>query len=76
MLEPQGRKSSFLNFTISKKVYLFRLYQHVKIFDKMVILELCFAAKIWGYTYSKRVETVHATYNFCKRFLDHIGIFL
>ena len=67
MLVAQGRKSIFSILQYQRKFGHFEYSEMFKIFDAMVTPVLCYAAEIWGHTYSEHIETVHA--NFCNLFL-------
>ena len=63
----QGSKSIFSILQYQRKFGYFEYNDMFKIFDAMVTPVLCYAAEIWGHTYTEQIETVHT--NFCKLFL-------
>ena len=63
----QDRKSIFSILQYQRKFGYFEYNDMFKIFDVMVTPVLCYAAEIWGHTYTEQIETVHT--NFCKLFL-------
>lgn len=67
MLAAQGRKSVMSILQYQRNFGYFDYTDMFKIFDAMVTPVLCYAAEIWGHTFSEQIETVHA--NFCKVFL-------
>lgn len=66
-LASQAKKSIFALLQYQKKFGYFDYIDMFKIFDAMVTPVLCYAAEIWGHTFSEQIEHVQAY--FCKIFL-------
>ena len=65
-LSLQAKKASSCIFRYGKKIGKLPPNDMFKIFDSMVKPILCYTSSIWGHTYNKKIEPIHAA--FCKRY--------